>query len=532
MAGPRQLIDRISETLTRWGEHPYPTAVRQLCEKPRVAQAAMYLAIAACTIAALAPVFAAKDLPLIDLPAHMGAIHIWNNYDDAAGQYKQYYDLNIQPAPYWVFYGFVHYASYIMPLRWACKLFVILSIVAMPLGLAALIRANKGPAILGLAGYVMAWGPLMEWGMLANVGSIGPLLFAYALLATMANTERPGWKLWAGNAAMGVFLQFSHPIAFILWLGGILVYTRGKHLLIVAPAVALFLFQFTQSPGGKPHPQKIIVVQGMWKTPGANLKHFYDTQLVGYFARGWQFWFALCSLTTLAGGLLLGIRTKLAEGQVRDRRPLYLFGVVIAAYFFLPYHLQKPVGFAGMNTRVPPVLVLVGFSIIAHRKLGGWRTAAVCAPIVALAISLPIHLYPKFANFGRGLDDFYTVVDKLPKATKVATLIYKQTPRGLYRAWQKYPCYVLVEKGGYQPCLWEPSQGIGAMAFPAGYKKGRRIPGPPMGAVRAFKWHVHAKHYDYFLTRGEPANLFSRRKQLELVEHRGEWRLWKKKSAR
>lgn|GEM_PF-4550392 len=48
-------------------------------------------------------------------------------------------------------------------------------------------------------------------------------------------------------------------------------------------------------------------------------------------------------------------------------------------------------------------------------------------------------------------------------------------------------------------------------------------------ARRAFRWKAHAKYYDYFLTRGEPHGMFDRRKNLELVIHRGKWRLWKKK---
>jgi hypothetical protein len=171
--------------------------------------------------------------------------------------------------------------------------------------------------------------------------------------------------------------------------------------------------------------------------------------------------------------------------------------------------------------------VLTAFGMVSSTRLGGWRTALVLAPIVVLAIALPLKIYPRFAALDHDMGDFYEVVSRLPMAPKVLTLVYEPESS----PWEKYCCYVLVEKGGYQPCLWEPSQGIGAVGFPAGYKKGTRIAAPAISHPKDFSWDKHGGLYDYFLTRREPAGLFTSRKDLELVDERGTWKLWRKRTA-
>jgi|GEM_PF-6531686 len=50
MASVRRLYDRCVGALERWGAHPYPTAIRELCAKPQVARVATCLAVAACIV--------------------------------------------------------------------------------------------------------------------------------------------------------------------------------------------------------------------------------------------------------------------------------------------------------------------------------------------------------------------------------------------------------------------------------------------------------------------------------------------------
>ena len=142
---------------------------------------------------------------------------------------------------------------------------------------------------------------------------------------------------------------------------------------------------------------------------------------------------------------------------------------------------------------------------------------------------MSVSLWVRFRGFDKKTRDFYSVVEHLPQDPAVLTLIYNPREPGLAHVWQKFPCYVLLERGGFAPCLWESDQGIGALKFPVGYLAKARPPAPPLNAPQSFRWEQHASPYDYILTKDEPTALFSERPELALLAERGAWRLWHKR---
>jgi len=480
----------------------------------RIARATV---VFACAAASLAPLFVSRDVPLVDLPAHLGAVDIWNRYSDPATGYAKYYLLHIRPAPYWPFYGFLHFASYLVPLRIAAKIFMALTMLGVPLGLRAWIRAHGGPAVLALAGFPIAWSASQTWGFLALTGGTGLLLYSYALLARLDDARPwPSRGLLAANVAMGPLLLVCHPLLFILWLPALLVYAR-RHLVVLAlPSFVLLAAALAGGPERR-H------IDGSWRSLGSNLKDLFFTQVVAL----WD-WRARV-LEALALALLLAFVLAGRRRAPADRRPLAMFAALLGVYLVLPFHLDKPIIFAGMNVRVEVFVALAAFVLVDNRLLDRWRQALVALPLVVISIVFPLTIAARFAAFGDAEKDFYAVVEHLPNDPALATLIYVPKATLGWPAWSKFAAYARLERGGFDNTLWDATSGVGSTAFPATYRPGAGRPVPPLDAAETWSYDAHAKDFEYFLTQFEPKDLFSRRPELRLVAESGPWRLWQRR---
>ena len=62
---------------------------------------------------AMIPLWVPRLLPLLDLPNHLAAITIWNNYHSPKWGFQRFYDLNTPLVPYWGYYFPVHTLSWI-----------------------------------------------------------------------------------------------------------------------------------------------------------------------------------------------------------------------------------------------------------------------------------------------------------------------------------------------------------------------------------------------------------------------------------
>ena len=155
-------------------------------EAQRLRRALLAALFVAAGAAALAPLFAARYLPLLDAPNHLGAIAIWHHYDDPLFGFSRHYELNLQPVPYGGYFGGVHLLSYLLPIEWANKLFIALVLVALPASLAVYLAAHRRPPVLALAALPLGWSNFMALGFFAFLAGVALLLLALALLARTA----------------------------------------------------------------------------------------------------------------------------------------------------------------------------------------------------------------------------------------------------------------------------------------------------------------------------------------------------------
>lgn len=484
-------------------------------------------AVVACACAALAPLLVARDVPLVDLPAHLAVVDVWNRYHDPARGYEALYSVHLVPGPYWVFYGFLHVVGAVLPLRWAAKLFIALTILGQSLGLAALLRQHRAPPLLALAGFTIAWNTNIMWGFVAYCGGVGPLLYGYALLSRYQQASGAARRrLLIANMLLGASFVFMHPLLLLLWAAGVLVYTGWRAIYVGLPSaivlagctLASFAGTATLARGGK--------IDGVWWPVMVNLKNFLRVQVIGIQPETWRWPILLGLGGVLVAALLLSRRRP----EPRDFRPYALVAVIVALYFVLPRHIYQPLTFVGVNLRLEIIIVLVAFVVVAGRALEGWRELVVIVPLVALTLAYHVDLTRRVAAFGARERDFYELVDRAPPGAEIATLIYDADDPALgYRAWRKFAAYVFLERGGYTNALWEESSGIGKAKFPAGFRDGVTPRMPVPEKPEAFDWARHGPTFAYVLTRGDHPRGAASRPELVLVEQRGAWRLWRRR---
>jgi hypothetical protein len=484
--------------------------------KARIAVALLFLAAG---VAAVAPLLAARYLPLLDAPNHLGAIAIWHHYDDPNLGFSRHYELNLSPVPYWGYFGAVHLLAYVLPLEWANKLFLAVVIVALPLALAVYLRAHRRPESLALVAIPLAWSNFMALGFFAFLAGVVLLLLALALLARTADARPwPEPRLVWANVAMGLLLYFFHPLPFLLWLPAVLLYLPSR-VWVTLPSLAVFGLALATASGRSYGDEDIgRGLLGHWNTLERNVSripHF----LFDFIHPTRQRLLGALLVATLIGAAFVVVRDRVTS----DRRPLLYALILLAGYFVLPEHVYRPLNWWMMNGRLILVIALVAAACVPAGALPGWRPL-VLAPLAIATVVYGHAIFVRFADFDRRAADFEAVVAALPEDPAVITLTYPPMwdPAVTLDVWREFPSYVQVRKGGYNPWAWDDG-------FPMRVRPEAVRPAPHGHHPERFDFAEHGGAYDWFLTRNEPAGAFAGRAELDLVTERGSWRLWRRR---
>lgn len=480
-------------------------------------------AAAVCAVMTLVPLFASRDLPLVDTPNNLGAIALWNHMGDAKYGLAHYYQLHLGLVPYSGYYGVVHALSWIMPLRVANKVFMAAMLLGLPAGMAAWLRAHRRPMILALAGFPLAWSYLIAWGFIAYCAGAALFVYALSLLARLADAKPwPSSRLLWGNVAVGFGLYLLHPLPWMLWALMCIVYVPRRVAQLVVPSAALFAWQLMHLPkvglyGGQ-HAEQL---SGQWWGVAHSLKD-YRRYLFDFLSESGRNWLTYALLAAFALAVVL-IRRR--DELKKDHRPVAVVLILFFLYLVLPVRLSAPLNWSLISTRMPALITLTAFALAGTGSLASWRGVVVAAPLLAASMIYPIHIAERFASFDHRAADFYAVADALPYDPSVLTLIYDGDDDAtdihgsgwVYRHWSSM---VQLERGGWNPHAWD-------LGFPVIQRPGIEKVAPSDGA-KDFRWEKHAAPYDWFLTRGEPAGVFTSRKDVQLVASQGPWKLWHK----
>ena len=162
---------------------------------PRVARLAFALAL----LAGVAPLWCARQLPMVDLPQHLHLISVLHRLDDPTTLYPQVFAARAELTPYLGYYYPVSLLSWIVPLELANRLFLSAMVLGLPLATAFLLRSlgrPRWPAVLTLP---FAYGDSFGWGFVNSSASF-VLALLCAGLFVRALTDDSSAGAWAAGA--------------------------------------------------------------------------------------------------------------------------------------------------------------------------------------------------------------------------------------------------------------------------------------------------------------------------------------------
>ena len=197
------------------------------------------------------PLWAARQLPMVDLPQHLALISVLHRLNDPTTLYPTVFAARGELTPYLGYYHLVSLFNWLLPLELANRCFLTLVVVGLPLSLGFLLRALGRPRWPSLLALPFFYGDSFGWGFISYLAAL-PLAVLACGCFLRALEDSPQRLRWAvAHALVLVAALLMHVQAFFFlalalpWLllttrvsGGLR--ARTPALLSVLPAVALF----------------------------------------------------------------------------------------------------------------------------------------------------------------------------------------------------------------------------------------------------------------------------------------------------
>src|SRR5688572_23982666 len=118
--------------------------------------------VAICVLAL--PTLWFSYLPMTDLPQHAAVVSIIEHHDDPAYGFAAYYDVDWWRTPYVLPYLIWIGVGKVLGLAAGMHVAALVSVLAYPLGLLALLRAAGKPSWLALLGLPLVYNRAFFWG--------------------------------------------------------------------------------------------------------------------------------------------------------------------------------------------------------------------------------------------------------------------------------------------------------------------------------------------------------------------------------
>jgi len=489
------------------------------------------LTLCAC-IAVTLPAFAARLLPIVDLGGHIGFASVIPRilqHEPIGGQYE----LAPYPMPYsLVYYSLAALLSFLS--TWTvARIFLCVSVLAVPLGLMRLLPALGRDARLGLVAFLVAWDTSIEWGFFAFSLGVGLSLVALAHVLE-ARTAKDAWR----NLPWLLALALTHAQACLFFLGALAIFvcmdkelrSRGfawvSAVLGILAGLAPWLIATAVHRAG-PH------AKGKYTFAFTN---FEDRALL--LAKR-----AIATAPTWSGdtatwasaAVLLLLPAALwwwTPRQNRHKTPTILAFVVYleVLYWLTPFSVAWPISQAFIFTR-HGALALFAPVLLFTPDL---RRPRVLAPVAiatfAALVATSAARWQAITLFEQEVAPFHEIVAHIPPGSRIAHLIpddkwaFSSVPAALH-----FDGYVLAERACPTVTLWDtdklPVLYRGARPT-APFPKEKLTPATIADVGPLVDYILVADHGEYNLLDRMP------RAQAQLVFAAGRWRLYRVHIAR
>ncbi|UQA54672.1 hypothetical protein [Polyangium aurulentum] len=493
--------------------------------------APVFLVLAAV---ALAPIWRARILPLLDEPNHLSAVFIYHHIDDPWARLGSFYEVSIPNVPYLAYYLLVHLFAHAVGIEIANKIVQSAYVLAIPLAALVWTRRTGRSPWLSILAFPLAYS--FSWSLGFHPFNVGVALFLFTLAAVDAFLERPRKAAGVAVALLGLACDYGHPLAVLslyLSVPVLLLAHRpaprrlGLTLLLLLPGAALFAWQVL-------HPQVAWVAPPQaTEGPRVVFEHMPAEYMLRYFPEHTletvsgprdleAFWVLVGSaVLLLAAGVLArdkGARFT-GSGFVFRYRAALLALLMLGLYFAVPYQLERPFAWWFVGGRFAPLACFFAFLVPSGDVRG--RKVFLFAPALLVALALPLHISSKYAAFNERARPFVRMVARARPGTDILflSMLPRTDPAVNWEVYNQMAAWVQILHGGYSPSGWFDTNSL--------FKVVRHLPAPPHRQQEWFNPDVHAGPYHYIIVRNEPRPLFGDAPSpFHLVDEEGEWKMY------
>jgi hypothetical protein len=481
----------------------------------RIARTAYALGL----VLGVVPLWAAHQLPMVDLPQHLALISALHRLDDVTTLYPAVFAARGELTPYLGYYHLVSALNWLLPLELANRLFLTAVVAGLPLSLAFLLRTLGRPRWPSLLALPFSYGDSFGWGFINYLASL-PLAVLACGLFLRALEDAPYRRWWAlGSAALLLCTLLMHVQAFLFlalalpWLllttpvqGGLR--ARLPALLSVVPGVGVFAFW-----GAGRLLAPVDVAEGEpWKAWGPlfserNLAFKSFSQnlselpavLANQLRDGSDRWalYAVALLWVAAGvAAFAGVRGTQRELGVARLRLLGLGLLALLLYFALPFDIRGAIYY--LNTRYAHLAAALLASALPPLARGMRPAFLVAATGAALLLAVP--LVRAFRAFDVEAAPLLRFAALTPERPRVMGLVFSPGSAGLNHPVFLHAASVPARLRG----------GITNFSFaltphsPLRYRGAPPPTFPSEWRPDGFRWDSMGPAYSHFLLRGPP----------------------------
>lgn len=498
------------------------------------------LAFALLWAASLAPIWAPRFLPLLDLPNHLAAVAIWHRFGDPGWGYSHFYRLNRLPLPYWGYLLPMSVLAHVTSIEIANKLVLSLYALALPVGAALLARQMGRSAWLALFAFPLVFNTSFQFGFVTFC--IGLAMLPFALWALDRFLQAPSRGRAAALGLITVALYFSHVLPWLFFgvAAAPLLFCHGvrpRRIALAAglmlPSVAVASLGFFAAAHGATAVQAGPLHFSAKFIPLLDtIRQVPTSLLAGWPGPGGASWvvvlLGLCWLALLLTQSSDEREREAGSGGFEYRLELVCALAALAA-LLLPVHLYRPVDLWNIGQRFVAVAAIL-FALLPRGALVGQRRI-ILLPVLLLAFFYPLRLAVHWRGFDRRAAAVRRLCAQIPRGKSTLTLIYGDgtdpdvdTAAVPYLMFHAYP---QLWSGGFD--AWGLQTGFPMARLPA-----RALPAPIWKHPEKFDFDTQGCAWDYLLTKGEVSDgaILGRgdKDRALLLGHDGDWRLYRVKN--
>ncbi|MEO6036693.1 MAG: hypothetical protein ABIQ35_15690 [Verrucomicrobiota bacterium] len=383
------------------------------------------------------PLLAGKFLPLIDLPQHLAMAKAIVALLDGDAHFSHYYELDLWPQPYWLYYILVGIFSKFVSIEMANKLVMCAYSVGITLGVRSLLVAFGRDMRWWVLAVPLAWSTSFFYAFMAYLVGVPLVLFGIAALETSCSSVQMPRKWQWYVVILSCLIYLAHAQAYLWFLLSaavlLFIHWRGfrwcvRVLFPLTPSFVIFgVWVWRTFGAAQPVPtgQPSANYGSLWNL-GMHWEPFTKRitgvmeQLYGGCTDGSNRWLGWLWLGLIVGAIALAEKDPRLSPtkEVNAGRKKYQVEILLAA--FLLAWLVLPYDVSGQWYLAPRYLLFSGaMAIVAAAHSSIWHRRLFFAGVI-VSVAFSINVARVINQFQPAMFGLFEVLKAVPPGERIA----------------------------------------------------------------------------------------------------------------